>query len=155
MALNLKSLVLRGVLVLVGEKAVGLRLDFSYAARAQNPEVPFSMRPGSCARPEPQPEQWNIDAKAVDASASRAGRSDSFAGVLTSTTPTTTVGGTTLTAWSRIPGRALVAGARIDRHTIVPPAMGKHSPVQRRRVVAVSGGFARLQGSVPVWGQGS
>ena len=97
-ALNLVSLVLRGVVVRCGRANVGLRLGTSYQDGPRNPEIPFSMRhPSQGCKQEPFaiPADRRDPVMNVDDADSGAGRSLGLAGVLSRSIPTAEVGRTT------------------------------------------------------------
>jgi len=98
-ALNLVSLVLRGVAVLRDSVNVELRLGTSYKAGTETPEIPFSMRhPSQGYKQEPNgnPADRQVHIADVTDADSGAGRSLGLAGVLSRSTPTTFVGRTAL-----------------------------------------------------------
>src|SRR5688572_13876005 len=86
---NLKTLVLRGVSVLVGPAVAETRLGFGYPTGSHLRVIPISMRHGPCQ--EAEPERPAAPAQPKDASVAtgqRAGRPGSGTGVLV-TTPAT------------------------------------------------------------------
>ena len=97
-ALNLVSLVLRGVVVLRDSVNVELRSGSSYKASRQTPEIPFSMRHPSQGRtqePFGNPAHRHDHITDVADADLGAGRSLGLAGVLRRSMPTTFVGRTT------------------------------------------------------------
>jgi hypothetical protein len=97
-ALNLVSLVLRGVAVRWDRANVGLRLGASYQDGAGTPEIPFSMRhpsQGNTREPFGKPADRLDPVMNVDDADSGAGRSLGLAGVLSRSIPTAEVGRTT------------------------------------------------------------
>ena len=100
---TLKSLVLRGSVRRDGQ-AVGARLGFSYLAKTQKPEIPFSMRHSDClAVAGTEERSGRADNPPVDNPALRAGRSVRHAGVLHRRTPALRVGRTSFFWSARIP----------------------------------------------------
>ena len=98
-ALNLVSLVLRGVAVLRDSVNVELRLGTSYKAGTDTPEIPFSMRHPSQGYEQENfgnPADRQVHISDVADADSGAGRSLGLAGVLSRGIPTTFVGRTTL-----------------------------------------------------------
>jgi len=80
-----QTLMLRGVSVLGGEQTAWMRLGGEDRVRGEAPAFPISMRHPSPSRAdsnEPAARPSRVHAVDVDAAASRAGRSDCFAGVL-------------------------------------------------------------------------
>jgi hypothetical protein len=115
-ALNLVSLVLRGVAVRCDRANVSLRLGTSYQDGPRNPEIPFSMRHPSQGYKQ---ESFGIPADRLDpvmnvaAADSGAGRSLGLAGgVLSRSVPTTEVGRTTPT-WSGANGGTVLTTASL------------------------------------------
>ena len=90
MFVQMMSLVQRGVSVRLDGQIVGARLVDSYLSGPRMPVVHVSLRPS-----EQEPRRERMDQPSVDnPSANRAGRPACTAGVLSSRTPTSTVGGT-------------------------------------------------------------
>ena len=99
-ALNLVSLVLRGVAVRCDSVNVELRHGASYKASPETPEIPFSMRhpsQGCTQEPFGNPANRLDHINDVDGADLGAGRSLGLAGVLRRSHPTTFVGRTCLT----------------------------------------------------------
>jgi hypothetical protein len=97
-ALNLVSLVLRGVAVLRDSVNVELRLGTSYKAGTETPEIPFSMRHPSQGYEQENfgnPANRQVHISDVADADSGAGRSLGLAGVLRRSKPTTFVGRST------------------------------------------------------------
>jgi hypothetical protein len=118
-ALNLVSLVLRGVAVRCDSVNVELRHGTSYKASPETPEIPFSIRhpsQGYLQEPFGNPADRRnliIDENGVD---SGAGRSLGLAGVLSRSIPTTFVGQTVL-------GRSGANGATVLPSTASPSSL--------------------------------
>src|SRR5262245_6945906 len=97
MFVQMMSRVQRGVSVLGDGQIVSSRLVDSYLAGPQMPGIQLSLRPSVVERPEAEPEarRVRVDHPSADnPSANRAGRPACAAGVLSSRTPTSTVGRT-------------------------------------------------------------
>ncbi len=114
-ALNLVSLVLRGVVVRCDRVNVGLRLGTSYQAGRGNPEIPFSMRhpsQGYMREPFGKPADRHDPVTDVADADSGAGRSLGLAGVLSRSIPTSEVGRIT-PMWSGATGGTVLTTARL------------------------------------------
>ncbi len=116
------NLVLRGVAVLLGGKAVEARLGSGYRAKAGAPAVPVSMRQPSqvCAEAEfTEPESWPVpvDQADVDQGTTQAGRPVGTAGVPVRRSPAILAGRTAPTG--RFPATVAVLSAeRSGRHAV-------------------------------------
>ena len=80
-----QTLMLRGVSVLGGEQTAWMRLGGEDRVRGEAPAFPISMRHPSPSRAglnEPAVRLYRVHESDADSAASRAGRSDCFAGVL-------------------------------------------------------------------------
>ncbi|HZT81885.1 MAG TPA: hypothetical protein VFA26_16790 [Gemmataceae bacterium] len=126
-AIKLETLALRGVTVLTGGKTNQVRAGFGCAA--EQPPAPLSMRhPSPGCRAEAEPEPIPAVNGGVDASATRAGRSDSPAGVLSASSHGSRP--ITASAWRRqaflrnrpFAGRAKAATAGASRCVMALPA---------------------------------
>lgn len=116
---NLSALVLNGVSVVNGGKAVDLRPG-SYTARMQMPMIPFSMRHPSPGYQEGQtePPQHRIRTNlAADTVAMRAGRPGSLAGVLVSRSPARNAGRVVQLGWPIVVGEQLLHSRRLADST--------------------------------------
>ena len=125
-ALNLVSLVLRGVVVRCGRANVGLRLGTSYQDGPRNPEIPFSMRhPSQGCKQEPFaiPADRRDPVMNVDDADSGAGRSLGLAGVLSRSIPTSQVGRATPT-WPGATGGTVLTTARLTSLATTAAAAG-------------------------------
>src|SRR5262245_66492503 len=169
-AKNMESLVLRGVSVLGGGKAVELCLG-SYVADVQMPRGPLSMRhpsPG-CEEDRTEPPQQRIRNRrnGADRAAVRAGRPGSPAGVLVRRNPARKAGRAVLFGWpiaagatppftvrsttratagvgTILPGRlsTLFAGAHASRLWPQERSSAKRQEVDQARLVPACGTLA-------------
>jgi hypothetical protein len=81
---------LRGVTVVLGGQTAWMRLGFGYRVAGETPTFPISMRhpsPSSSGLNQPNERPNHVAECDVDRAASRAGRSDCFAGVLVRRSP--------------------------------------------------------------------
>ena len=132
-ALNLVSLVLRGVAVRWDRANVGLRLGASYQDGAGTPEIPFSMRhpsQGNTREPFGKPADRLDPVMNVDDADSGAGRSLGLAGVLSRST---LISGMRRTArmWSGTNGGTVSTTAA--RTSLATPARAATSSAVRAR----------------------
>jgi len=128
-ALNLASLVLRGVVVRCGRANVSLRLGTSYQDGPRNPEIPFSMRhPSQGCKQEPFaiPADRRDPVMNVDDADSGAGRSLGLAGVLSRSAPTSAVGRTAPT-WSGATGGTVLTTAHLRSLATFAAAAGNEA----------------------------
>jgi len=161
MFVQMKSLVQRGVSVLRDGQIVGARLVDSYLAGPRMPEVHVSLRPSEQESPRARMDQPSAD----NTRANRAGRPTCAAGVLSSRTPTSTVGriipsgrswareGSSLTAVT-IAATAALAASVGKNFPSGPPVRFGHGPL----AAVCRQGWTKPAGRTPPasrWGQGS
>jgi hypothetical protein len=144
-ALNLASLVLRGVVVRCDRANVGLRLGTSYQDGPRNPKIPFSMRhPSQGCKQEPFaiPADRRDPVMNVDDADSGAGRSLGLAGVLSRSIPTTEVGRTAPT-WSGATGGTVLTTASLPSLATHAAAAGNEAAARLADIkprLSVAGG---------------
>jgi hypothetical protein len=127
-AITRTTSMLRGVTVVLGGQTAWMRLSVGYRAASETPTFPISMRhpsPSSSGLNQPNERPNHVDEPDVDCAASRAGRSDCFAGILGRRSPAlraSLVGGRSQDLQTRsqgVGGLSLPNAIRIDKRLAV------------------------------------